>query len=265
MASPRGACLGTRAATCLGFANPDGFILPPGLWPNNILAGISWPDAETALALARPALNLSESPGPRKSPIALDFQWDAGTRAPVVPVNCAVPKHPPLLQQPIHEAPAAPLEQLPASEEGRGTFPSLRLLRFGWFPLHFQVSLGQGHLCLAPAQSPPSLAESQPPASPGCGQTPVPRCLLQEFSIWLSISSSPFPKCFGITPLPAGPRPDLLVMLEISSKALNWQQKERQGLLGVISNWARHTVCMGGSPSPGVPMTLQLWGAPPSR
>lgn len=83
MASPRGACLSTRAATCLGFANPDGFILPPGLWPNSVLAGNSWPDVETALALARPTLNLSETPGPRKSLIALGFQGDAGTRAPV--------------------------------------------------------------------------------------------------------------------------------------------------------------------------------------
>lgn len=83
MASPRGACLSTRTATCLGFANPDGFILPPGLWPNNILAGNSWPDVDTALALARPTLNLSETPGPRKSLMALDFQGDAGTRAPV--------------------------------------------------------------------------------------------------------------------------------------------------------------------------------------
>lgn len=50
----------------------------------------------------------------------------------------------------------------------------LGLLQFGWLPLHFHVVLHRGHLCLPPTQSPPSPAELQPPASPGCGQTPVP-------------------------------------------------------------------------------------------
>lgn len=108
--------------------------------------------------------------------------------------------------------------------------PRLGLLQFGWFPSCFQVVFGQGHLCLSPTQSPPSPAESQPPASPNAVRplSPAPPCLLQELSIWLSISSSLFPRCFGITPLPAGPRPDLLAMLEISSKALRWQQKEAE-------------------------------------
>jgi len=138
--------------------------------------------------------------------------------------------------------------------------PSLGLLCFSWFPLHFQVALGQGHLCLSPIQPPPSLAESEPPASPGCSQTPVPHCLLQELSVWLSTSSSLFPECFGITSLPAGPRPDLLAVLEISSKALSWQQKEKQRLLGAVSSWARHAVGDGGNPSPGMPLTLRPWG-----
>lgn len=88
----------------------------------------------------------------------------------------------------------------------------------------------------------------------------APPCLLLELSGWLSISSSLFPKCFGITPLPAGPRLDLLAMLEISSKALSWQQKEKQRLLGAVSNWARHTVSGRGNPSPEVPLT-QAWAA----
>lgn len=116
--------------------------------------------------------------------------------------------------------------------------PSLGLLHFSWFPLHLQVTLGQVHLCLSPTQSPPSPAESQPPASPGCGQIPVPHRLLQELSVWLSISSCLFPKCFGITPLPVGPRPDLLAMMKISSKAFSWQQREKRRLLGAVSNWA---------------------------
>lgn len=107
------------------------------------------------------------------------------------------------------------------------------------------------------AVSPPSIthtafAESQ--THMDAVRSPIPFCLLQELSIWLSISSFLFLKCFGITPLPAGPRLDLLATLEISSKALNWQQKERQRLLGTVSNWARHTVGRGCNPSPGMPL-----------
>lgn len=85
-------------------------------------------------------------------------------------------------------------------------------------------------------------------------RSPNPFCLLQELSIWLSISSSLFLKCFGTTPLLGGPRLDLLATLEISSKALNWQQKERQRLLGTVSNWARHTVGRGCNLSPEMPL-----------
>lgn len=42
--------------------------------------------------------------------------------------------------------------------------PSLGLLCFSWFPLHFQIALGQGHLCLSPTQSPPSLDAVRPPS-----------------------------------------------------------------------------------------------------
>lgn len=81
----------------------------------------------------------------------LDFQWDAGTRAPSILLLSCTSKFMGLPQHLVGSS--QPVRRTAGCSQALDFYTSV--LHFSWFPLLFQVTLGQCHLCQSPTQ--PSL------------------------------------------------------------------------------------------------------------